>query len=332
MRTSVLTTNLRKIGIDIAKDFFDVALLLEGKSKHKIFSNTSEGMEQLGEWLAKQGMDKVHGCLEATGRYGEAVAEWLYEQGHTVSIVNPACIKAFGQSKLSRNKTDKGDCQLIAQYCQQNQPPAWSPSPPEVRQLQALIRQLESVQNLRQTEVNRLNSLIKQDCVVQLLEQHIAFLDGQIEQIKQLLTELIDTHQNLKEQQELLLSIPSVGELTAAKLLAEEIGTYESVRQVSAHAGVTPRQQISGSSVRGKTRLCKTGNAQLRKALYMPAMSARRFNPVIKAFCDRLLERGKAKRAIICAAMHKLLCLAYGVLRSGKPFDADYAKKILATP
>jgi len=75
--------------------------------------------------------------LEATGRYGEAVAEWLYEQGHTVSIVNPACIKAFGQSKLSRNKTDKGYSQLIALYCQQNQPPAWSPSPPEVQQLQA---------------------------------------------------------------------------------------------------------------------------------------------------------------------------------------------------
>ncbi|MBC6479769.1 MAG: IS110 family transposase [Hormoscilla sp. GM7CHS1pb] len=100
------------------------------------------------------------------------------------------------------------------------------------------------MQNLRQTEVNRLNSLIKLDCVVQLLEQHIAFLDEQIEQIKQLLT---DTHQNLKEPPELLLSIPGVGELTAAKLLAEEIGTYESVRQVSAHAGVTPRQQISGS-------------------------------------------------------------------------------------
>ncbi|MBO1351869.1 MAG: transposase [Hormoscilla sp. GUM202] len=214
MRTSVLTTNLRKIGIDIAKDKFDVALLREGKSKHKIFSNTLEGMEQLGEWLAKQTVGQVHACLEATGRYGSSVAQWLYEQGHTVSIVNPACIKAFGQSKLSRNKTDKEYCQLIAQLAQQNQPPARSPSPPEVQQLQALIRQLESVQSLRQTEVNRLNSLIKQDCVVQLLEQHITFLDGLLEQIKQLITVLIDTHENLKHQQELLLSIPGVGELT----------------------------------------------------------------------------------------------------------------------
>jgi transposase len=91
------------------------------------------------------------------------------------------------------------------------------------------------------------------------------------------------------------LSIRRVGELTAAKLLAEEIGTYNSAPLVSAHAGVTPRQQISGSSVRGKTRLCKTGNAQLRKALYMPAMSARRFNPVIKAFC--VAKRVRAARS-----------------------------------
>ncbi|MBO1351653.1 MAG: IS110 family transposase [Hormoscilla sp. GUM202] len=122
---------------------------------------------------------------------------------------------------------------------------------------------------------------------------------GQIEQIKQLITVLIDTHENLKHQQKLLLSIPGVGELTAAKLQTSvEIGTYDSASLVSAHAGVTPRQQVSGSTVRGKTRLCKTGNAKLRKALYMPAMSARRFNPVRPAFCDRLLEKGKAKRAI----------------------------------
>ncbi|MBC6479768.1 MAG: transposase [Hormoscilla sp. GM7CHS1pb] len=87
--------NLPALGLDIAKDFFDVALLLEGKSKHKIFSNTSEAMEQLGEWLAKQGTDKVHGCLEATGRYGEAVAEWLYEQGHTGAHCQPRLHQSF---------------------------------------------------------------------------------------------------------------------------------------------------------------------------------------------------------------------------------------------
>ena len=105
------------LGIDIAKQKFDVALLLEGKTKHKACKNSAEGFETLRLWLEKQGIQKVHACLEATGNYGEDLAIYLHEAGHTVSIVNPARIKGFGQSELIRTKTDKIDAALIARFC-----------------------------------------------------------------------------------------------------------------------------------------------------------------------------------------------------------------------
>ncbi len=105
------------LGIDIAKQRFEVALLVERKIKNKSFQNTTEGFEALALWLRKQGIHQVHACLEATGNYGEDLAIFLHEAGHTVSIVNPARIKGFAQSELIRTKTDKIDAGIIARFC-----------------------------------------------------------------------------------------------------------------------------------------------------------------------------------------------------------------------
>lgn len=106
------------LGIDIAKNKFDVILLNNATQRHRIFSNCSEGFEQLSAWLVKQEVQQVHACLEVTGTYGEALGTYLYQTGHQVSMVNPLCIQAFGQSQLTRNKTDKVDAKIIALYCQ----------------------------------------------------------------------------------------------------------------------------------------------------------------------------------------------------------------------
>jgi len=132
----------------------------------------------------------------------------------------------------------------------------------------------------------------------------------------------------LRRQRELLDSIPGIAETTAATLLAEitDITQYRSARQVAAYAGLVPRERHSGSSVRGRTRLSKIGNARLRRALYFPAITALRCSPLFQAWAAGLRDRGKCKMSVIGAAMRKLVHLAYGVLKTGKPFDPQWAK------
>jgi transposase len=114
------------LGIDISKAKFDIALLRDdGKLRHKVFPNTEAGFQQLSAWLSKHKALPVHACMEATGTYGEALASYLHRAGHLVSVVNPAIIKAFASTLLSRTKTDKRDASLIARYCLQHHPPAW---------------------------------------------------------------------------------------------------------------------------------------------------------------------------------------------------------------
>ncbi len=315
------------LGIDIAKLKFNVCLInTSGKLKHKVFGNTADGFQQLAAWLIKQGAQRTHACMEATGAYGEALALHLHTAGHTVSVVNPAAIKAFAGSRLSRTKTDKVDAELIARFCVALQPLAWTPPAPEVRQLQALVRRLEALVEMRTAESNRLEAIISVDVVKTSVEEHVAYLDQQIEQTQALIRTHINHHPRLKQQSALLDSIPGIGETTAALLLAEivDVTQFASARQVAAYAGLVPRERRSGSSVRGRTRLSKIGNARLRKALYFPAITALRCSPFFKAWAEGLRGRGKCKMSVIGAAMRKLIHLAYGVLKTGKPFDPEW--------
>ena len=320
---------LPTLGIDIAKLKFNVCLLnTNGKLKHKVFANTTDGFQQLAAWLSKQGAQRVHACMEATGAYGEALALFLHEAGHTVSVVNPAAIKSFAGSRLSRTKTDKVDAELIARFCLAQQPLAWTPPAPEVRELQALVRRLEALTEMHTMESNRLEAIITVEVVKSSVEEHMAYLDHQIKQTQALIRTHINNHPRLKQQSELLDSIPGIGLATAATLLAEitDITHYESARQVAAFAGLVPRERQSGSSVRGRTRLSKIGNARVRKALYFPAITALRCSPFFQAWAEGLRQRGKCKMSVIGAAMRKLIHLAYGVLKTGRPFDPEWGK------
>jgi transposase len=317
------------LGIDIAKLKFNVCLInLNGKLKHKVFPNTSAGFEQLTQWLNKQGVERVHGCLEATGTYSEPLALFLHETGQRVSLINPAATKAFAASRLSRTKTDRVDAELIARFCQAQEPPPWTPPTREVRELQALVRRLESLIEMRVAEENRLSSGITVEIVRQSVEAHLTYLNQEIKRTEELVRHHINTHPTLKQQSQLLDSIPGIAETTAAMLLSEvtDIKQYRSARQVAAYAGLVPRERQSGSSLRGRARLSKIGNARLRRALYFPAITALRCSPYFQAWAKGLQERGKCKMSVICAVMRKLVHLAYGVLKNGKPFDPEWAK------
>jgi len=191
------------------------------------------------------------------------------------------------------------------------------------------VRRLESLIEMRTAEQNRLSSGISVGAVRESVEQLLAHLAEQIERTEALIRDHISSHPGLRRQRELLDSIPGIGETTAAALLAEvpDILQYKSARQVAAFAGLVPRERQSGSSVRGRVRLSKIGNARLRKALYFPAVTALRCGPFFQQWAEGLRQRGKSKMAVIGAAMRKLVHLAYGVLKTGRPFDPQWAKK-----
>lgn len=312
------------LGIDISKDSFHVELSINHKLRHRRFANRQEGFAELGTWLVKHKVTALHACLEATGPYSEALALYLHEQGHLVSIVNPAQIKAFGQSELLRNKDDRPDAGLIRRFCEKQQPTPWTPAPAHWRELQALTRHLENLLETRQQQINRL-AVTNTKAVARSLRQLVTHLEAEIERTERQLNDHVERHPELKQQCQLLQSIPGIGKRTATKLLAEiaDLSQYKSARQVAAYAGLTPRNNRSGT-LRGQTRLSKTGNARVRKALFLPALVAKRHNPVVRSFCQRLAGHGKTKMQLVGAAMRKLIHLAFGVLKSRRPFDPNH--------
>jgi len=317
------------LGIDIAKRTFDVALLTQdGKPKHKSFANSAQGFDALLLWL-KQNLvtDRtgLHACLEATGTYGDALARFLVSAGHRVSVVNPSAIRAFARTELSRTKTDKADAVRIARFCQMHQPTAWTPPTEEIAILQALVRRLETLRQMHQMEKQRQEGAPAS--IHASVTAVLSVLEEQIAQVEEQIRDHVDRHPDLREQSDLLQSIPGIGAATAATLLCElgDWSRFASARSAAAYVGLVPRVHESGTSVRGRSSLCKIGNGRLRKALYFPAMNAVRFNPVLKAMAQRLMASGKSKMAILGAAMRRLVHLAFGVLKSGKPFDPKIA-------
>ena len=315
------------LGIDIAKKKFDVALYVGSKYKHKTVANTQAGFEELSAWLVKNGIDKIYACMEATGILWEALATYLHQAGHVVSVVNPARIKAFGESELARTKNDKADAKLIARFCEAMKPTPWQPDPLEIKTLQALGRRRDALIAMRTQELNR--DISTDPVVNSSIQSMIGFLNKEIEQITKLIKDHIDNHPDLKRKRDLLKSIPGVGDVASEAVLSEFNGfeNFERIEQVIAYMGLSPKERSSGSSIRGKAQICKTGNVRLRKALYMPALVASQRNPAVKALYHRLKAKSKNGLIIACACMKKLVHIMFGVIKNNKPFNPAYHLK-----
>lgn len=323
-----MPTTASCLGIDIAKATFQACLLRSGKPQQGSFDNTPAGFQKLTRWLKKHQAGQVHACLEATGRYGDELAEYLYEADHTVSVINPARLKGYVRATQTRTKTDPVDAALLAEFCQRHQPDAWSPPAPEQRLLRELVRRRVSLLEMRQQERNRQQSGELPEVVLASLAAVLTTLAELIKQIERAMHDQVQAYPELARQHELLTSIPGVGDLTASALLGEvDFAAFDSARQLAAHAGLTPSQRQSGTSVHGPAHLSKQGQVPIRRILFMPAMTAKRFNPTLRTFADQLKTRGKAKMVVTCAVMRKLLHLCYGVLKSGQPFDPTYPSK-----
>ena len=228
------------LGIDIAKAKVDTLFQrvhAREKPKYASYDNTAAGHHKLLDWLVSQQVGSLHVCLEATGTYGDALALCLHEAGYTVSIVNPLRIKRYGESELLRVKSDKTDAALIARFCLTQHPDPWTPPPPERRQLQDLVRSLQDLQRLHQQQATRQHSGAHLTAVAQASSAVLSCLQQQMAALRLHIEQHLLTHESLKGDYELLLSIVGIGKPTAA-LWASRTGRCASFLQWARPAGL----------------------------------------------------------------------------------------------
>lgn len=310
------------LGIDVSKAHLNLVLLQDEKPPaRKSVNNNGHGFEQLSAWLRNRKASSVHACLEATGIYGEAIAEYLYDKGHTVSVVNPMQIKTFGRSAMVRTKTDGVDALLIAEFCRAQAPASWTPAPLEIRQFRALVRRRETLTEMIAAETNRLESALTSE-VRDSITSHIAFLDKSLQELEDEMNGHLKSHPELRDIVDKLDEIPGFGPITAMKVLAETSGfsVCETSSQLVAYAGLNPRVYQSGSITR-RGHISKIGNAALRKALFFAALSAKRTSSYFRPFVERLQAAGKRPKVIITAIMRKLLVLAHTLVSKRSRFN-----------
>ena len=324
--------NRAAVGIDVSKKTLDVAVTVDGEEvvSSGQFANDTKGHKALLKWVNKQTRkhqaDEVHYTMEATGHYSEDLHEFLCDADELVSVENPMKVKSFSQVKMMRTKTDAVDAAVIARYAWIIKPALTPPMEPSIKRLRALVRHVEHLTRCKAQEATRLEGA-KEKLVVKSIKAIVKRYDHEIEKTMEEINKHVDDNPDLKKKRDLLKSIPGIGEKLSSQLLCEIKGDAVSVKAQVAHAGLAPRQRVSGSSVRGKTQICKMGNARLRKALYMPTMSAMRYNPHIREFYKKLVSQGKHKMVALCACMRKLLVIALGVLRNGVPYQEDWVSK-----
>src|SRR3954451_22414497 len=265
------------LGIDIAKQKFDVALNWNTRRRAKVFRNDAEGWQALLRWLTDLEGGSVHACLEATGRSGDGLALHLHDAGHRVSVVNPAQIKHFGRVKLGRNKTDRADAALICEYCRLFEPAAWIPPTAVLRELRDLVRTSEALTASRVEWTNRRGSGQGSAAADATMAGVIARLEAELAVLDQAIEDAVGQDEDLRARHDLLISVPGIATHTAAVILSELPGSCPH----GAGAGGLCRSQAqpSGSSLDAPSRVSRIGNASVGAALYLPALAALRWSP-----------------------------------------------------
>ena len=320
------------VGIDISKLTFDVAVLQNGTYQHRHFDNNSGGFVHCIKWV-KSFKTPALFCMEATGIYGLALAKYLCQQQQKTIVANPIQTHAFAKMEMSRNKTDKADAKSIARYAQHldnqglSNKALYTPKDPDFERIQFLVTRLDQLNKMRTQEGNRIDVSLDK-AAVQSVKAMCRFIDQQLLCVQKKIAGIVKRNNLLNEQVQLLTSIKGMGDKTAWAILAYmgDVSLFNNAKQISSYAGLNPSIEQSGSSI-NRSRLSKMGCARLRKSLYMPALVAVRYNPLMMALYDRLQAKGKPKKVALVAVMRKLLVLAYGVLKSGKPFDINHQQQ-----
>ena len=273
----------------MSKETLDANCARGQRKQARIFANNPDGWRLVLSWLKAMGGKQAHVCMEATGRHSLGVALALHDAGHVASIVNPAQIRDFARTKLGRNKTDKVDAALIREYVELFKPVPWAPPSVAMRRLCELQTVRAGIVGNRAEWKNRIGSGLTDGTSTALAAATIEHFTAQLKAVDKAIKETIDQDVELRGRRDLLLSVIGVGETLAALLLTEmpEPGVLRRSGELVAYAGLNPSHHRSGSSIDRPTRISKIGNATLRSSLYMPALSAMRFNPAIAALVSR---------------------------------------------
>lgn len=313
-------------GIDVSAVELVVGLRSAGRDLAlQCFPNTGVGHRRLRIWLQGQGSE-VRVTLEATGVYSLDLALFLAAgEGIELAVVNPKLIRRFAQSLDERSKDDPLDARVLLEYAVRMPFRRWQPPTPQQLALREITRHMLVLTASRTATRNRLHAARSTRstplCVRHELERSLRQMASALLRLQRQARLLVAQDARLESQFQLLLSVPGIAELSALQLLAE-IGLLgnRKVRQWAKHAGLDVCHYDSGTSVRRQPHISKCGNRFLRRALFMPALVASRFDPALRAFYRRLLARGKSKRQALTAVMRKLLHAIFGMFHHQQPY------------
>lgn len=323
-RTTMNTT--ATVGIDIASASFKAALWLDAqRCINAQFDNHVGGFRKLGIWLKRHGFGRLRVGLESTNTYGEALAEWLHDHGYEVLLLNPERVLRYAQCRGQRNKTDPADARLIAEFVARHDDlTRWFPPTAEQKVLRALTRTRTQLVEQRKQLASQLRTA--HPAAQPYLRAAINTVAEQIKLIARQITEHLRRWPQWHEQVRRVMTVKGVGLITAVTLLAElpPITHTTDPRSICAWVGLIPRRHQSGN-LELPAHIARKGNVHIRNALFMPALVAKRYNPLLRAFAKRLEQSNKTHRAILGAIAHKMLRIIVGLLRSGTDFDPNWS-------
>jgi len=302
------------VGIDTGKAKFDVNLSTEKRVRN--WANDEAGRKQLGDWVVEQGVSLV--VIEASGGYEAALVSELVARGQEVALVNPTRVRAFARAEGILAKTDKIDAQVIARFGVKMQPQARARRDEDQVALNDQVSRRRQLVEMLAAEKNRVDTV--SPTIKAHIGRHIAWLQAEIEALEQQISQAIQAHPTWAETAKRVDSVPGIGFITAATMVADlpELGQLNR-QQIAALVGVAPFNHDSGKQ-RGKRRIFG-GRTSIRSVLYMATLSATRHNPVIKAFYQRLLAKGKLKKVALTACMRKLLVILNTMVKTGQDWN-----------
>lgn len=318
-------------GVDVGSKEFCVSLRREGQKEptRRKFPNSESGRRALCRYLPKAG-HLVQICLESTGNYGLDLALDLNRcKGVEVMVANPRTVRRFAEALMRRNKTDEIDGDVLEQFVERMPFRRWQPPQPSAMELRAISRRIKTLTDTSTMEKNRLHAAKASRAIPQIvrrdIQDSIATHQKAIHKLTAQALRLIGENLELKKKFALLLTATGIARKSAIPILGElaVLPNDMDARQKVAHAGLDPRIEKSGTSVQKKPRITKVGNKYLRSALFMPAMAARRHDPNLKAFGDRLRAKGKEPMQVIVALMRKILVGLSGMLHNDQPYDGQ---------
>jgi transposase len=321
-------------GIDVSARTFTLASLRNGESpaRARTLDQTPSGFAELKRHFLALEPDPaaILVVMEATGTYWMHLALALIDARIAVAVINPAQAHDFAKALLKRSKTDAIDAQTLAELAARLQPQPWTPPPPISNELQQRLVHRDALVNARTQFRNQLHALERHPIIVESvqtrLQELIATQTEQIAEVEQEISAALEQDAAWAAAAAYLATIKGLGMLTIAWLLTATCNFKQTATPEAAanYAGLVPQLRESGSSVRGRPRIGHSGHARLRQALYMATLSAIQHNPHIKAFYQRLIAKGKPKKAAICAAARKLLRIAWAMATKKQSFDVDY--------